>query len=87
MKKSEYGKLIAEPGDKVRACGITVTIDRILYQDHWRDWDIEFIDTAGNYRHWKQYFDGGELLPKEARRYVDSYGTDVTDIFKKYGYC
>lgn len=83
MKK---GKLIAEPGDKIRCMGITVTIDRILYQDHWRDWDIEFIDTADNYRHWKQYFDGGELIPGE-KKYYDAYGVDCTDIFKKYGYC
>ena len=88
MRKNEYGKCIAEPGDKIRACGIIVTIDRILYQDFWRDWDIEFIDTDGNYRHWKQYFDKGELIPKKGtKRYYDEYGTDCTDIFRKYGYC
>lgn len=74
----------ARKGDKIKCMGITVTIDRILYQDYWRDWDIEFIDTAGNYRHWKQGFDGGEFLPQEKRAY-DCYGQDVTDLYIKYG--
>ena len=55
----------ARKGDKIRCMGITVTIDKILYQDYWRDWDIEFIDTNGNYRHWKQGFDGGEFISQE----------------------
>ena len=88
MRKNEYGKTIAEPGDKIKACGFLVTIEKIMYQDFWRDWDIEFIDTCGNYRHWKQGFDGGELIPKKGtKRYYNGYGIDCTDIFAKYGYC
>ena len=54
----------AKKGDKVRCMGITVTIDKILYQEFWDryGWDIEFIDTYGNFRHWKQYDDGGLLI-------------------------
>ena len=73
----------AHEGDKIRCMGITVTIGKILYQDFWDDWDIEFIDTTGHYRHWKQYFDGGHLIRKPKRAY-DCYGMDVTDLYEKY---
>ena len=74
----------ARRGDMVACMGIVVTIENILYQEFFEDWDIEFIDTDGNYRHWKQYFDGGRLIPKK-RRAFDWYGTDVTDLYVKYG--
>ena len=74
----------ARKGDQIHCMGITVTIDRILFQDYCEDWDIEFFDTAGNYRHWKQYFDGGILIQKNKRAY-DWYGLDVTDLYIKYG--
>ena len=58
----------ANNGDKITACGITVTIKDIIYQDYYFDrwdnlesWDIEFHDNNGNYRHWKSYLDGGKL--------------------------
>lgn len=79
MKKAR-----AHKGDKVACMGIVVTIGKILYQDFWRDWDIEFIDTAGNYRHWKQGFDGGRLIPKQKVAF-DWYGNDVTNLYIKYG--
>lgn len=95
----------ATVGDKVKALGFVVTIGKILYQDYWEEdgWDIEFIDSEGQYRHWKQGFDGGELLRSipthfvvgesggkyydedEMLHYLDFYGGDVTDLFKKYG--
>lgn len=74
----------ARKGDIVECMGICATIDKILYQDFWENWDIEFIDTNGNYRHWKQGFDGGRLIQKERRAY-DCYGNDVTDLYIKYG--
>ena len=57
-------------GDRITALGITCTIDRILDLDHFGDrppapgsdmwgYDVELIDTRGNYRHWKQNQDGG----------------------------
>lgn len=56
----------ARPGDQIKACGEFVTIKKILYQDYWESkdlWDIEFIDSKGNYRHWKQSYDGGQFIP------------------------
>ena len=55
----------AEKGDKVSAYGITVTIDKLYYSDYDNGvWDIEFTDTTGHYRHWKQCYDGGEFIPQ-----------------------
>ena len=72
-------------GDKICALGITVTIEKVLYWDCFDDeYDVEFIDTAGNYRHWKQWEDGGFLIKKTSRAY-DWYGQDVTDLYIKYG--
>lgn len=59
----------AKAGDIIKAKGITATIKEIFYQDFYPsdrndgscDWDIEFKDTNDNYRHWKQYFDGGKI--------------------------
>lgn len=59
----------AKSGDIITSKGIKATIKDIHYQDYYKsdrndgscDWDIEFTDTNGNYRHWKQYFDGGDI--------------------------
>ena len=49
---------------------------------------VEFYDIYGHYCYYKQDFDGGEYVrAKDKKAYIDSYGVDVTDIFKKYGYC
>lgn len=62
-----------------------VKIARVLYADYYpRDgYDIELIDPAGNYRHWKQWADGGQLVRE--KKLIGCYGMDYTDIFEKYG--
>lgn len=49
-------------GDVVHCKGIVYEIAEIKYQEPW-EWReayyIEFTDTNGNYRSWKQNFDGG----------------------------
>lgn len=70
------------PGDVIKARGITVVIDKILYQEHHEErryefknhpernyvvpeeWCVEFIDTYGNYRHYRSWLDGGEVILK-----------------------
>ena len=55
-----------EIGDKIHARGITVTITKILFQEHFSDdWDIEFLDDFGQYRHWRNWLDGGYLIPHD----------------------
>lgn len=71
-------------GDKIHCMGITVEIAKVLYQEWFDYWDVELIDTDGNYRHWKQEYDGGFLIQKKRRAY-DWYGNDVTDLYIKYG--
>lgn len=61
----------AKEGDIINCQGITCTIGEIFYNDRYVEekdgeyqvfYDIEFKDTDGHYRHWKSYFDGGNLL-------------------------
>lgn len=54
----------ADVGDKIVVEGKSVTISKILSQDYWDrfGFDIEFVDGRGQYRHWKQHEDGGELI-------------------------
>jgi len=60
-------------GDKIKAMGTVATIESIFYQDCYLEyddknpdgywlWDIEFMDTNQHYRHWKQFFDKGEVI-------------------------
>jgi len=94
-------------GAIISALGITCVVDKVFYAHEEKvgtdtGWDIEFVDTNGQYRHWKQWYDGGKItMPKPdsfskddggiyavdgERRLIDSYGGDVTDLFHKYGY-
>ena len=77
-----------EVGDSITALGYTFKVAKIICQDYWDrfGYDCEFLDDKGNYHHWKQWDDGGEVIRKE-KRYINYYGSDVTDVFKKYGYC
>lgn len=71
-------------GDRIHCNGITVEIGKVVYQDYYAGtWDIEFFDTQGNYRHWKQALDGGHLV-RQKKKLVNWYGVDVTDLFLKY---
>lgn len=67
-----------QPGDVVVVpkFGIRATIDKLHYSFRCVEWhterkefvkyyDVEFVDTKGNYRHWKSYFDGGYIQYKE----------------------
>lgn len=52
-----------EAGDTIICGGIRATIATIAFQEpwEWRDsWYLEFRDTNGIYRSWKQVFDGGK---------------------------
>ena len=62
------------PGDKIQCpvdfglitiTDFTVTIKEIKYQEPW-EWRnayyLEFIDTNGVYRSWKQNIDGGKAI-------------------------
>jgi hypothetical protein len=73
-------------GAYIKCMGLVVCIDKVLYSHkEMYGWDIEFIDTEGNYRHWKQWDDGGEIdFPK--KKLINCYGSDCTELFRKYGY-
>lgn len=51
------------PGDVIQCKGITCTIKEITMQESWswrKSYYVEFVDTEGNYRSWKQNVDVGE---------------------------
>lgn len=56
------------PGDVIHCKGIACEIKEITYQEPW-EWReayyLEFRDTDGNYRSWKQNFDGGYAVLKD----------------------
>lgn len=51
-----------KPGDVIHAQGISCEIAEITYQEPWKwrnAYYVEFYDTNGVYRSWKQNLDGG----------------------------
>lgn len=59
-----------EIGDTVVCMGIRATIAEIGFQEPWgwRDsYYLEFTDTNGVYRSWKQEYDGGTAYDKNGK--------------------
>ena len=66
----------AKPGDVVICQGVRAVIAEIFSQYTDTDYDvatgeitkvyygIEFVDTKGRYRNWKQRYDGGQIIFK-----------------------
>ena len=77
MKTLESMMKTARIGDKVSCMGITAEIGKLYYSDHYDgQWDIEFVDTTGQYRHWKQIYDGGtyiRTLPEYRTEYFQNF--------------
>lgn len=57
-----------EIGDTIKCQGIRATIASITFQEPW-EWReayyLEFTDTNGVYRSWKQNCDGGKAYDKD----------------------
>lgn len=70
----------ANIGDKVKIGHTTYTIAEIFYAQLFESqepapddgWMIEFKDTNGGYHYWKQYLDGGELIPAATENNTDN---------------
>ena len=59
------GSTLIREGDKIVCMGMWVVVGEIIYQNeyaHEGERDLEFIDSKGQYRHWKQHFDGGYVV-------------------------
>jgi len=62
-------------GDVIMARGIKAVIDTIDFQEPWswrKSYYLEFTDTNGVYRSWKQEIDGGTAY--------DNNGVEIADI-------
>ena len=69
-------------GDTIHSQGFKFIVDKILYQDCYRDKynpisgsyiDLEFIDPQGGYHHWKSQFDGGRVIIVDPlKKYIES---------------
>ncbi len=72
-----------EPGDKINCKGITCTIAEIVSQEYVEGdgFFAEFRDTDGAYRNWKQWIDGGEVIPKKLNGMA--LKKEIERIFKK----
>lgn len=71
MIETKYGSAVnyeLEPGDTIVCKGIKATIVKITFQEYWEreGFYTEFTDTNGVYRNWKQWIDGGKVIPKES---------------------
>lgn len=78
--REENGIKILEVGDVIFCGGIRAEIASIAYQEYWdrEGFRTEFTDTKGNYRSWKQVWDGGFVLnhtpvPAEVVEHVKEY--------------
>lgn len=65
-----------EVGDTVviKEMGVKATIAKISWQEPWRWWNswyLEFTDTNGIYRSWKQIYDGGTAFDKDGNEIID----------------
>lgn len=80
MKEIDNKKIV-EIGDKICCQGYTFTVSEIHSQDYWGDFDkdnpnkdwgifLEFRDKNNRYHYWKQYIDGGDIIPKEPGRTI-----------------
>lgn len=63
--KEENGKKQVEVGDKVRCQGRIWTISDIHNQFYSKNegFFLEFYDDKGDFHYWKQYEDGGDIIP------------------------
>lgn len=68
MIQAYAGRQKIEKGTEVviKAMGMTVK-GTVLTADNWEtaeapNWYIELTDTKGQYRYWKQKYDGGQLV-------------------------
>lgn len=53
-------------GDIIQALGRFYTVDKIIYQDCYKgNYDVEFLDSHGDYHHWKSEFDGGRIIQND----------------------
>ena len=94
--KIKNGRKIAEVGDII-SCEVfgNRSIDEIISQEYRSPtletdveyWNIEFRHAC-QYFHYMSCFDGGTVKQgkDKGKRLYDYLGTDVTDIFIKYGY-
>ena len=67
MKVDEYNNKKLEAGDIVVCKGIRAEIAEITFQEYWGEKEgfyTEFRDTNRIYRNWKQWTDGGYVIPK-----------------------
>ena len=68
MAESTKRQLVV--GDTIKVQGIKATIASITFQEPWswrNSWYIEFTDTTGEYRSWKQEYDGGKAFDKDGK--------------------
>ena len=75
-------------GDTIKCAGITATIAEISFQEPWewrQAWYIEFTDTDGNYRNWRQNDDGGKAFDENGNEIEDENKKEETNMKRAQG--
>ena len=57
-------RYMVEKGDVIKANGLVVRVDKVIHCDYFypEGYEVDFIDTYGNRRRWRQWLEGGTLV-------------------------
>ena len=82
-KGDDEMRYMIEKGDLIKANGLSIRVDKVIHCDYFypEGYEIDFIDTYGNRRHWRQWLEGGSVV-KGNKNIIRC---NATALCQKYG--